>query len=117
MIYSKLRETWERVVEEVLLNGVVTRVDVAVHTQKLSGVFVSRGHFEKIYYAMSKCSKFTGHDHTPASCVGTPDVKEIEEDIEKIEDFFREIDPCRQKLAKARKKRVVLPPDGCSASS
>ncbi|MCX7540929.1 AAA family ATPase [Corynebacterium antarcticum] len=34
-----IRETWERVVEEVLLNGVVVRLDPAVHTQKLKPLF------------------------------------------------------------------------------
>ncbi|GAI17142.1 unnamed protein product, partial [marine sediment metagenome] len=31
-IYGRLRETWERAVEEVLLNSVVTRFDHIIHT-------------------------------------------------------------------------------------
>ena len=31
--YSDLRETWERLVEELLLNGAVTRFQLGVKTQ------------------------------------------------------------------------------------
>ena len=47
--YSKLRETWERVVEECLLNDVVGRFQPGVATQSLKGVEVTDADYAKIF--------------------------------------------------------------------
>jgi energy-coupling factor transporter ATP-binding protein EcfA2 len=60
--YSKLRETWERVVEECLLNDVVGRFQPGVATQSLKGVEVTDADYTKIFFAMKKASEFSGHD-------------------------------------------------------
>ena len=90
LIYSYLRETWERGVEEIMLNRVVTRLDAAVRTQNLHKVYVDDDDYRTVYRSMSRCSKFTGHDQPPVSWRGTPSIKEIEKDILEIEKFFKD---------------------------
>ena len=61
-LYSKLRETWERLVEECLLNGVVGRFQPGVATLSLRGVEVTGEDHAKIFFAMKKASEHSGHD-------------------------------------------------------
>src|SRR5690606_5469565 len=50
--FSDLRETWERMVEELLLYGVVERLCTDVKTQKLKGVYVEDTDYQTIYWEM-----------------------------------------------------------------
>jgi len=46
--YSDLRETWERLVEELLLNGVVGRFQLQVKTQSLNGARVDDDDYRRV---------------------------------------------------------------------
>ena len=83
-IYGFLRETWERGVEEVLLEGIVERYRPSVQTQhkilKLSDI--SKIDCEAVQAAMSKCSThMRGHDMSAADNQPFPGPEEIEQDI------------------------------------
>ena len=60
--YTDLRETWERLVEEVLLNGVVARFSSGVKTQSLKEVVVEDGDYQLVFANMKRVSEFSGHD-------------------------------------------------------
>lgn len=45
--YTDLRETWERLIEERLLNGVIGRFQSGVKTQSLKGVHVDDEDYKK----------------------------------------------------------------------
>jgi len=86
-IYGKLRQAWERCVEEVLLNGVVQRFGEGVSTQRLKVVLVTDDDYKQIETGMTKSSKF---EHDAASSVGRlpiPDTDELSTDIECLETF------------------------------
>ena len=63
---TDLRETWERLVEEVLLGKVVERFNSDVKTQSLKGVVVDDDDYVKIYWAMKRASERSGHDMASA---------------------------------------------------
>lgn len=56
-LYGLLRETWERAVEEVLLNGLVERYRPSVQTQRLAKLpDITEADCQTVDIAMSKCS-------------------------------------------------------------
>jgi len=92
-IYGLLRESWERAVEEVLLNGVVIRFDCAVHTQQLRHLFdISEEDIRQISVAMSKSSRFLqGHDEAQAVAEPVPSPNELRQDIVDFECWISEV--------------------------
>jgi hypothetical protein len=97
--YGLLRETWERLVEEKLLNKVVSRFERGVYTQRLSRlVDISDDDTAKVDNAMGKCSTyFTGHDSAPAVGDPYPTIEEIEDDLKNIKDFLDELQGSRKR--------------------
>lgn len=97
--YGLLRETWERLVEEKLLNKVVSRFERGVYTQRLSRlVDISDDDTSKVDNAMRKCSTyFTGHDSAPAVGDPYPVIEEIATDLKIIKDFLNELQGVRKR--------------------
>lgn len=97
--YGFLREAWERLVEEKLLNQVVTRFRRAIQTTRLKKlVDLTESDFVKIEDAMSKCSTyFRGHDSAPAVGDPYPTILDIEEDLRKITEFNDELQNKRKR--------------------
>ena len=93
VLYGKLRETWERFVEEVLLNGTIQRFGRSVQTQRLSKIVDLTGDdYNMVDSNMSKCSTyFTGHDTAGALIEEMPDAAEFLSDILILETFTAEI--------------------------
>ncbi len=97
--YGFLREAWERLVEEKLLNQVVTRFGRGVQTQRLSRLIDLKDEdFKQIDDGMAKCSTyFRGHDSAPAVGDPYPTIDEIVEDITAIEVFNNELQTTRNR--------------------
>ena len=97
-IYSRLRETWERGVEEVLLNGIIERFRNSIQTQRVSQlVDICPGDCKALEAGMKKCSKFTGHDQSPAENAPFPKPSELEKDIKVLEKWIDKIRSRRKK--------------------
>lgn len=98
--YSKLRSAWERAVEEVLLNDVIQRAQVQVHTKKLILLDDIEGSdIDAVTSAMTKCSKVTdAHDDPLAAPSMIPDIEELERDIEELASW-------RERIVQRRKGR------------
>ncbi|CAM3469935.1 AAA family ATPase [Legionella longbeachae] len=107
--YTDLRETWERLVEEVLLNNVVGRFDSDVRTQSLAGVIVEDSDYETIYWAMKHASENSGHDKANGNTIPFPKNDEIMGDVKKIEEF-RNIIKKRRHECEDRRKALQNPP-------
>lgn len=92
-VYGKLRESWERCVEEVVLNGAIQRFGRAVQTQRLSKVVDLTGtDYKTIDDNMSKCSTyFLGHDSAGALNETMPGAAEILSDVQVLEKFISDI--------------------------
>lgn len=92
-LYGRLRESWERAVEEVLLNGSVVRFGRNIETQKLKKLTdITAADIQTIDAAMRKCSThFRGHDQAPAVNQPVPAPMELQADIKQLEDWVTQI--------------------------
>jgi energy-coupling factor transporter ATP-binding protein EcfA2 len=92
VFYGLLRETWERAIEEVLLNDVVQRYKPGIETMRLKQVSVETGDYLAIERGMSKCSTYlTGHDEAAARSLQSPSPDEMENDLKELEEFSKRI--------------------------
>jgi len=92
-LYGKLRETWERFIEEVFLNGAILRFGRAIQTQRLSKVTdLTADDYNLVDSNMSKCSTyFTGHDTAGTLIEEMPDSAEFLADVKVLEDYIKEV--------------------------
>lgn len=100
--YTDLRETWERLVEEVLLGKVVERFNTDVRTRSLSGVIVDDEDHKTIFWAMKRVSERSGHDMAAARNVPVPKPDEMRADLKALDDYRIAIDKRRSATAKKR---------------
>ncbi len=110
--YSKLRMTWERAVEEILLQGAVMRFRKGVETQKLAGVIVDDDDYHEMYAGMTKCSNYTAHDKAPFAGTVFPEPDELLADITELEKWQARIVKRSEETAKKRKASVTAQPPG-----
>lgn len=92
-MYADLRRTWERAVEEVLLENVVQRFRESIETQRLKKISdVCENDLTAISNGMTKCSKWEGgHDHSLASASPMPGAAELKQDIEALEKWVASV--------------------------
>jgi energy-coupling factor transporter ATP-binding protein EcfA2 len=107
--YSDLRETWERLVEELLLNDVVGRFQRDVATKSLKGVLVSDEDYRLVFFGMKRASEYSGHDRPLAAGSNLPGHDEIAADLHKIRAYASELKERNRKLEKERKKLEEAP--------
>ena len=90
-LYGKLRETWERLIEELILNKTVRRFGREIQTNRLKKVVdLSDDDCQKVEYNMSKCSTmFTGHDSAGPLIEEIPDSDEIKTDIDALDIYIK----------------------------
>jgi len=109
-VYGKLRESWERAIEEVVLNGVIGRFDPAVQTKRLRGVCMVTADYAIIDREMSKCStRFYGHDTAPALSLAPLSPEQVEEDVKALETFVKELRERQKKAIKEADTTVEAP--------
>lgn len=98
-LYGKLRETWEALVEQLLLNRVVERFGRAVQTKRLRMITdISDKDILLIDSAMAKCSQYlTGHDESSQFNDPLPLPDEIRNDISLIEDYRKALQTGRKR--------------------
>lgn len=90
-IYKRLRQTWERAVEEVLLYETVMRFGDSVQTQRLARlVDISETDVEIVTKEMSRCSDFV-HDEAGPINADLPAPDTIESDIKRLDDWVKEL--------------------------
>lgn len=100
--YGRLRLTWERCIEEVLLNGAVQRFGEGVSTQRLKSVVVTDDDYREIDAGMTKSSKF---EHDAATAVGRlpiPEPDELEQDIMNLSVWRDSVNSRLKDTAKSR---------------
>jgi len=102
LAYSHLRMGWERGVEEVLFQGVVTRFDEGISTLKLRYVVVEDADHAVIDKGMRKSSKFAGHDPAAAANLPTPHPDELRADIDELEAWRKTVED-RKAAVEARR--------------
>jgi hypothetical protein len=101
-----LRETWERLVEEKLLNDVVRRFSRPVATMRLRGVNVTDDDFKTVFFAMKRASEWAGHDAPIGAVVATPSTDDLTKAIDDLDHYARSLDRDRSRIEQVRKELV-----------
>ena len=112
--YTDLRETWERLVEEILLYKVVQRFGSDVKTQNLKRVVVDNEDYGKIFWAMKRVSERSGHDMPAAKNMPLPKIEDMKEDIRvldtyriKVRNRAKDVEEEREELEKPPKAKTA----------
>ena len=102
-LYTYMRETWERIIEEILLNDVVKRFRPEIMTQRLEQACIDpKADYPAIFEGMKRCSHFSGHDLAPDIPPGLPYPNEIEQDIADLVAFATTATARLKSLRKSR---------------
>ncbi|WP_040842993.1 AAA family ATPase [Nitrospirillum viridazoti] len=106
---DRLRESWERLIEEGVFNETVVRFNPAVKTLRLDEVDVSDEVADHVYWGMTKISNWTAHDPANAKGLVMPTPEELKKHIADIRECETKIKASR-KAASARRKQRREPP-------
>ena len=101
--YFRLRMTWERAVEEILLRKVILRFRKGVETQRLAEVIVDDSDYAKVDAGMTKCSNYAAHDKAMMGGVAVPEPDDLLADIMALETWRGQIEKRSVETAKKRK--------------
>ena len=102
-IYMKMRETWERIIEEVLFNNAVQRFRPEIMTQRLEAACIELStDYPAIYEGMKRCSRYSGHDPAPDIPTDLPDSDQIARDFGDLKSFSETAIKRRKDLDKAQ---------------
>ena len=102
-LYTYMRETWERTIEEILFNNVVQRFRPEIMTQRLKQACIDpEVDYPVIFEGMKRCSHFSGHDPAPDIPPGLPTPNEIQQDIAGLETFATSARARLRKLERSR---------------
>ena len=91
-VYERLRESWERAVEEKLLYQVVQRFSTDIQTSRLRVLSdITDADIERVTREMTRCSNY-GHDDAGAVNRGVPEPDIVRGDIEKLEAWLTDLE-------------------------
>lgn len=115
--FDQLRATWERTVEEMVLNEVVLRFRKGVETRRLRGVVLDDEDYKAIYDAMSLGSDETpAHDHAAELLHGLKTPDDLDEEIRKLREFGKRLE-AKQADAEKRRDALTSPPKAIAAKA
>lgn len=108
--YAAMRETWERAVEEIVLNDVVRRFGSNVGTLRLAGVDVSDDDFVLVHRAMSRASEHSGHDQAAGRQIEMPTKAQMRADLNELTSFRAAKTKSNNESDSRRKALATSPP-------
>lgn len=97
--YNLLREAWERLVEEKLLNSVVTRFGRSIQTQRIAKLIenITQADYDIINQGMSSCSTFfQGHDTAAGLHQRARSIIEVEADLDLLSSLSTDLNKRRR---------------------
>jgi energy-coupling factor transporter ATP-binding protein EcfA2 len=89
--YTRLRESWERLVEERLFNKVVGRFQPGVQTLSLKGACVTDADYAKVFFGMKKASERSGHDRPAGRQPDVPTKMQMKADLDELRAYEGEL--------------------------
>jgi energy-coupling factor transporter ATP-binding protein EcfA2 len=91
-IYTLMRETWERIVEEILFNGTIQRFRPEVMTLSLKhACYVPAEDYPAIFEGMKRCSHYSGHDRAADLPQELPSKEDIHADLQALINFHTKV--------------------------
>ena len=104
LVYNKIRETWEKLIEEILFNNITHRFNPDIQTTRIDGACIEEDDRKAVNDGMTRCSYFTGHDRPAGSTPNLPKIDVIKTDLRKLIEYVAKIDKRRKELDKASKE-------------
>ncbi|MFM0126737.1 AAA family ATPase [Paraburkholderia sediminicola] len=104
--YRRLRDCWERLIEESLFGDVIRRFRNSVQTKLLKRAYVENQDFQEVWEGMSRCSNFT-HDAPLEAPPPLPSPTDFIADVGCIKQSF---DRISARAIAVEKERVSLVP-------
>ncbi len=103
-IYTLMRETWERIVEEILFNEAIQRFRPEVMTLRLEeACYDPTDDYPAVFEGMKRCSHYSGHDRAADLPQELPAIEDIEADLQALLDFHTKVSDRKKALQKGRK--------------
>ncbi len=100
-IYTLMRETWERIVEEILFNGTIQRFRPEVMTQSLKhACYDPANDYPAIFEGMKRCSHHSGHDRAADLPQELPEKVDIDADLQALVEFHKMVSDRKAVLEK-----------------
>lgn len=100
-IYTLMRETWERIVEEILFNGTIQRFRPEVMTQSLKhACYDPTDDYPAIFEGMKRCSHYSGHDKAADLPQELPEKADIDADLQALVEFHKKVSDRKAVLEK-----------------
>lgn len=100
-LYGRLRDTYERVVEEVIFRDIVRRGTDVIKTQELRYVTLSDALAIRFHEGMTRANTYS-HDNPASDTVGAPKPEEFKADIDALEKLVAELKAESQTAETAR---------------
>lgn len=107
--YDRLRESWEKLIEEKIFAQVIGRFQPQVQTQRLRDAVIDNDIFARIHFGMTATSNYTGHDRAAAKGGALADPAECEKDLKEFIDCLDEIETKSKAVAKERLAKIKIP--------
>lgn len=108
--YGRLREAWERAIEELLFQDVIQRFRPSIETQRLRKVTIDPADYVPIDNGMSKCSRWmTGHDGAAALGTPPPSSDDVAADLNAFEEFTKRLKDRAEKTGRESGTLVDAP--------
>jgi energy-coupling factor transporter ATP-binding protein EcfA2 len=104
--YGRLRDCWERLVEEKVFAGVMMRFDQGIKTQNLRYVELSDDVHRRIEAGMDRTSTYS-HDNPASLTDPIPMASEVAADLQELRDVVALVD-ARNKATEARRNSPIF---------
>jgi hypothetical protein len=107
--YDRLRESWERLIEERLFAQVIARFQPQVQTLRLKEAVIDDDIVTQIYFGMTAASSYTGHDRATAKGGALADPAECEKDLKAFIKCLEDTETKSKAAAKSRDAKLKAP--------
>ena len=105
-LYGRLRDCYERVVEQHIFQDVVSRGSDAVRTQLLRKVSLSDEHALRFHEGMTKANTYS-HDNPAAETVANPTPEEFEKEVAFLENLVSDLEQAAKETENGRPEMKI----------
>ena len=107
--YDRLRESWEKLIEEKIFAQVIGRFQPQVQTQRLRKAVIDNEIFARIHFGMTAVSNYTGHDRAAAKGGALADPAECEKDLKEFFGCLEDVEMKSKTVAIERATKIKSP--------
>lgn len=106
--YTFMRETWEKIVEEIIFNNVIERYHPDVKTHSLDTAYYNpQEDYDRINNGMTRCSAYSGHSRPSSSSLRLPTEDQIRKDLQNLVTFHSDVKKRRKTLQEEVKAKTM----------